>query len=156
MNKALANGGVIGGNFSIDYEGGNLTSRIFSRINRWRRPFGIFYGDSGIFLRREVFEALGGYRELPLMEDYDLARRMVRTGRTLCLKEALRVSARRWEEHGLLRTMLAWVALHLCYYLKLPTRWWGWLYPDIRRGDGKKAVTCRPRQGSPDCFPSDR
>jgi len=133
IETALANSRVIGGNFDIVYEGSSFTNRVFTQINRWRRPFGIFYGDSGIFVRRDIFEFLGGYRPLPLMEDYDLVRRLVSRGRTVCLKESLVVSARRWEEFGLLRTTAAWFFLHVSYYLGIPSRWWLRLYPDIRR-----------------------
>jgi rSAM/selenodomain-associated transferase 2 len=135
IERALADPRTIGGNFHIVYEGASFTSRVFTLVNRWRRPFGIFYGDSGIFVRREVFEALGGYRLLPLMEDYDFARRLVRRGKTVCLKDPLVVSARRWEEYGLLRTLAAWVVLHFFYYLRVPVRWWDRLYPPLRRKD---------------------
>jgi len=133
ITNALANPSITGGNFGIDYAGASLVCRAFTLINRWRRPFGIFYGDSGIFVRRSLFEQMGGYRELPLMEDYDLARRLVRRGRTVCLQESLLVSARRWEEYGLLRTAAAWFFLHLFYYLGIPAHCWRRLYPDIRR-----------------------
>ncbi|MBI4464178.1 MAG: TIGR04283 family arsenosugar biosynthesis glycosyltransferase [Acidobacteria bacterium] len=133
VEKALAHPQMIGGNFDILYEGHRLASRIFTAINRWRRPFGIFYGDSGIFVRREVFLTLGGFRNLALMEDYDFARRMSQAGKTVCLKDSLIVSARRWEEHGLWRTLSAWFFLHAFYYLGIPERYWGWFYPPIRR-----------------------
>ena len=133
IETALANPRVIGGNFDIVYAGSSFTSRVFTLINRWRRPFGIFYGDSGIFVRRSVFESIGGYRPLPLMEDYDFVRRLIRRGKTVCLRESLGVSARRWEEFGLLRTTAAWFFLHVFYYLGIPSRWWGQLYPNIRR-----------------------
>jgi len=134
MERALTDRRVVGGNFDIVYEGRFwFTNRVFALINRWRRPFGIFYGDSGIFVRRSVFEELRGYHPLPLMEDYDFARRLIQRGRTVCLKEPLTVSARRWEEFGLLRTTAAWFFLHVFYYLGIPSRWWLRLYPHIRR-----------------------
>jgi rSAM/selenodomain-associated transferase 2 len=135
IERALADPRFLGGNLSIVYEGSSLTNRLFTLINRWRRPFGIFYGDSGIFVRREVFQALGGFRLLPLMEDYDFARRLVKRGGTVCLNDPLVVSARRWEEYGLLRTLAAWFFLHVCYYLSIPSRLWGRLYPNVRRDD---------------------
>ncbi|MBI4443114.1 MAG: TIGR04283 family arsenosugar biosynthesis glycosyltransferase [Acidobacteria bacterium] len=133
IENALTNPRILGGNFDIVYEGRLLASRIFTVINRWRRRCGIFYGDSGIFVRREVFRALGGFRPLPLMEDYDFARRLEKAGQTICLKDSLQVSARRWEEHGLLRTMAAWFVIHLFYYGGIPHRFWACLYPPIRR-----------------------
>ena len=122
-----------GGNFDITFEGSGMVPRIFTLINRWRRPFGIFYGDSGIFVRREVFEEMGGYRPLPLMEDYDFARRLVKKGKTVFLKDSLLVSSRRWDEHGLLRTMAAWFFLHTAYLLGIPARYLAPFYPAIRR-----------------------
>jgi rSAM/selenodomain-associated transferase 2 len=140
IERALSDRRVIGGNFDIVYEGRRwFTNRVFTLINRWRRPFGIFYGDSGIFVRRGVFEELRGYPQLPLMEDYHFARRLIRQGRTVCLKEPLIVSARRWEEFGLLRTTAAWFFLHVFYYLGIPSRWWGRLYPDIRRPEASSS-----------------
>jgi len=144
IERALADQRILGGNLSIVYEGSSLTCRVFTLVNRWRRPFGIFYGDSGIFVRREVFQALGGFRLLPLMEDYDFARRLVKRGRTVCLNDPLVVSARRWEEYGLLRTLAAWFTLHVCYYLSIPSRLWGRLYPNVRRDDRTQASR-RPR-----------
>lgn len=133
LENALRDPRMVGGNFDVVYEGCSFTSRFFTLVNRWRRPFGIFYGDSGIFVRRSVFDSLGGYRPLPLMEDYDFARRLIRSGPTVCLKESLTVSARRWEEFGLLPTTAAWFLLHLFYYLGIPSRGWLRLYPNIRR-----------------------
>jgi rSAM/selenodomain-associated transferase 2 len=144
IEQAMADPHVAGGNFDILYEGDSLTSRFFTRINRWRRPFGIFYGDSGIFIRRSIFETLGGYRPLPLMEDYDFARRLDRCSTTVCLRESLIVSARRWEEYGLLRTTAAWFLLHVFYYLRLPPRWWGALYPHIRRKQDNAVRAAQP------------
>ena len=140
IEKSCEESRVVGGNLSIVYDGDSFTSRVFTLVNRWRRPFGIFYGDSGIFMRRSVFEAMEGYRVLPLMEDYDFARRLVRRGRTVCLDQLLWVSARRWEEYGLMRTLAAWVTLHFCYYLRIPPRLWSRFYPHIRRPDRQ----CQP------------
>ncbi len=136
IEKAMENARVVGGNFDLIFEGSGMVPRIFTLINRWRRPFGIFYGDSGIFVRREAFEDMGGYRPLPLMEDYDFARRLVKRGKTVCLKDSLLVSSRRWEEHGLLRTMAAWFFLHTAYLLGVPARYLAPFYPAIRRGRG--------------------
>ncbi|MBI4459179.1 MAG: TIGR04283 family arsenosugar biosynthesis glycosyltransferase [Acidobacteria bacterium] len=133
IERTLADPKIVGGNFDIAYEGASLVSRVFTLINRWRRPFGIFYGDSGIFVRREVFDRLGGFRTLPLMEDYDFARRLVKAGKTVCLKDPLLVSARRWEEHGLWRTMATWFFLHVLFYSGLPLQTLAHAYPPIRR-----------------------
>ncbi|MFQ5926938.1 MAG: hypothetical protein ACE5MH_05840, partial [Terriglobia bacterium] len=97
-----------------------------------RRACGIFYGDMGMFVRRELFWQLGGFRPLPLLEDYEFARRLVRAGKTVCLPQMLKVSARRWEEGSLLRTLLAWTAIQGLYSLGVPTGWLAGLYPAVR------------------------
>ena len=124
---------TVGGNFDIVYEGTGMASRLFTLINRWRRPFGIFYGDSGIFVRREVFQSMGGFRPLPLLEDFDFARRLVKAGKTVCLRNSLLVSTRRWEEHGLFRTMAAWFFLQTFFLLGVPAHILARYYIPIRR-----------------------
>lgn len=64
------------------------------------------YGDQAIFLPRATFEELGGYTDLPIMEDYDLVRRLRARGRVLTAQEAIQTSARRWQKRGTLRTTL--------------------------------------------------
>ena len=67
------------------------------------RLFGLPYGDQGLFVRRETFERLGGYRDIPLMEDVEFVRRLRRAGRAVELPLPLRTSARRWRADGWLR-----------------------------------------------------
>lgn len=131
IERALADPAVVGGNFTLDFSGGDFPSRIFTLIDRWRRRFGIFYGDSGIFVRREVFERLGGFREWPVLEDYDFARRLVRAGKTVCLPQVVRVSSRRWNGR-LLRTMAAWFFIQSLYFLRVPPPWLARWYRPVR------------------------
>jgi rSAM/selenodomain-associated transferase 2 len=153
IDKAMEDRRVVGGNFDLVFEGNegerSLAARVFTLINRWRRPFGIFYGDSGIFVRTEIFRALGGYRPTPLMEDYDFARRLVRRGKTVCVKDALLVSSRRWEEHGLFRTLAAWFFLHTAYLLGVPARYLAPFYPPIRRRLRSYEEALAPAPGDP-------
>ena len=146
IERALSDLKIPGGNFDVVYEGESFVSRIFTLINRWRRPFGIFYGDSGIFVRREIFDRLGGFRLLPLMEDYDFARRLVRAGKTTCLADSLIVSARRWEEHGLWRTMATWFFFHVLFYSGLPMQSLARHYPPIRRQLAPSPASLEPAQ----------
>src|SRR5579871_2266833 len=104
IRRALDDLSIVGGNFDIHYEGGDWAARCLTRVNRWRRSWRIFYGDSGIFCRRNVFESLGGYKPWPIMEDYDFARRLSKCGKLALLGEPIRVSCRRWRNAGLVRT----------------------------------------------------
>lgn len=82
IERVLARSEVVGGNFEIAFEGNDFWSRFFTWGNRVRRRFGIYYGDSAVFVRRSVFEQLGGFKPIPIMDDYEFIRRLKRCGRT--------------------------------------------------------------------------
>ena len=130
--RAMEDAAIVGGNFDIRYEGNDWAAGAFTRINRWRRTLGIFYGDSGIFCRRPVFEKLGGYRPWPILEDYDFARRLSKAGRLALLEFPIRVSDRRWRNSGLLLTLWSWLLIQGLYYLGVPPRLLARLYRHVR------------------------
>lgn len=132
MEDALKKPDVIGGNFSVIYGGDLRWSRFFTWANRSRRRLGIYYGDSGLFIRRRVFEALGGFKPMPLMEDYEFVRRMERYGTTVCLPCAITVSDRRWRIRGSGKTLLAWIAVQALYSCGAPAKWLARWYPPVR------------------------
>jgi rSAM/selenodomain-associated transferase 2 len=96
--------GLVGGAFSLRID----SERIFFRIIAWltnlrARLTRVPYGDQGIFLRRDYFREIGGYREIPILEDVDLMRRIRKRGdRIVLLHEAVVTSSRRWDRDGLL------------------------------------------------------
>jgi GT2 family glycosyltransferase len=130
--RAMEDAAIVGGNFDIRYEGNDWAAGAFTRFNRWRRRWGIFYGDSGIFCRRPVFEKLGGYRLWPILEDYDFARRLSKAGRLALLKFPIRVSDRRWRNSGLWLTLWSWLLIQGLYYLGVPPRLLARLYRHVR------------------------
>lgn len=103
--------GAGGGNFTLAFDGGDRFARVLGRWYGAQRRLGVFYGDSAIWVRRAAFEALGGFRPLPIMEDHDLARRLTRGFRTVCLPGPAVTSARRWRSLGIVRTVTSWVAI---------------------------------------------
>jgi len=86
-------------------------------MNLRSRLTGIATGDQAIFVRRTVFESLGGYAAIPLMEDVELSRRLRAIGRPACLEARVATSARRWEARGVLRTIALMWRLRLAYWL---------------------------------------
>ncbi len=123
---------AVGGNFRLEFEGDDLFGRGLSAYYRFSRRFGVYYGDSSIFVRRDVFQRLGGLRELPIMDDYDLARRLERAGPTACLPGPAVTSSRRWRRAGIARTVASWVAIQLLYSVGVPAARLAPLYRRIR------------------------
>lgn len=115
IRQAMADPSVAGGNFDIRYAGDDTRAAALTRINRMRRRFGIFYGDSAIFCRRRVFLELGGYQPWPVMEDYEFARRLGQRGHLALLDEPVFVSDRRWRKGGLTATMASWFLIQSLY-----------------------------------------
>jgi len=96
--------GVAGGWFRFALDDTAWQARVIERLVAWRvRHLRLPYGDQGLFVQRSVFERLGGFRELPLLEDVEFVRRLVRAGRTVELPLALRTSSRRWCRDGWFR-----------------------------------------------------
>ncbi|MGE3404198.1 MAG: TIGR04283 family arsenosugar biosynthesis glycosyltransferase [Vicinamibacterales bacterium] len=121
--------GAVGGWFAFALDADAWQARILERLVRLRVAlFRLPYGDQGFFVRREVFERLGGFREWPLMEDVDFARRLVAAGQVVEVPLPLRTSARRWQRDGWLRRSLRNVALLSLYSAGVPparlARWY--------------------------------
>jgi cellulose synthase/poly-beta-1,6-N-acetylglucosamine synthase-like glycosyltransferase len=122
-----------GGNFALAFDGRDRFSGALTAWYRLQRRAGVYYGDSAIWLRRAAFETLGGFRPLPIMEDYDLARRLRRSGmRTACLPGPAVTSARRWAEQGIPRTVLSWVAIRWLFLAGVPPERLARLYRRVR------------------------
>lgn len=125
-DAAMTGATICGGAFSlaIEPEGespGPGLKCIAWAANLRARFTRVPYGDQAIFIRREVFEALGGYLDIPLMEDLELMTRLRRRGLRICLLEArVATSARRWEEEGLLRCTGRNLLLRALYHLGVP------------------------------------
>lgn len=95
-------------------------------------------GDQGIFLRKEVFQAIGGAPDWPLFEDVELVRRARQQGKFVVLKTRLTVSGRRYIEHGVFRTALLIYGLRLAYRLGVSPQRLKECFRDARPATGKK------------------
>ncbi|PKM23747.1 MAG: glycosyl transferase [Gammaproteobacteria bacterium HGW-Gammaproteobacteria-13] len=105
------------GRFDVRLSGPGLALRVIgAMINLRSRLSGIASGDQGIFVARQHFEAMGGYAQMPLMEDLQLCRRLKALARPRCLRPPLSTSSRRWEQHGIWRTVVLMWCLRLAYY----------------------------------------
>ena len=95
------------GRFDLHLDGHHPALRMIeTMINIRSRLSSIATGDQGIFVRRDLFAALGGYAPIPLMEDVELCRRLKRRAPPACLRQRVVTSSRRWEQQGIARTIL--------------------------------------------------
>ena len=118
LHAALAGSGRAWGRFDVAIAGADpLFAVVAMLMNLRSRTTGVATGDQALFVRREAFVAAGGYPEIPLMEDVALSKALKRIGPPVCLRERVVTSARRWERHGTLRTILLMWRLRLEYAL---------------------------------------
>jgi rSAM/selenodomain-associated transferase 2 len=118
ITEVLAsNANIIGGNFRLVFDGGTDFSRELTRFCAWIRLLGFYYGDSGIFVRRSVYQAIGGFRPIPVMEDWDFVRRLQRFGRTCCIEDPpLVTSSRRFVGRHPFEIIYGLVRIHVLFW----------------------------------------
>lgn len=105
------------GRFDVRISGRSKLLPIIAFLMNWRsRLTGIATGDQGIFVRRSIFERLGGFPNQLLMEDIEISRRLLKHSRPLCLRARLTTSGRRWDEQGALRTIWLMWQLRWAYW----------------------------------------
>jgi len=109
---------VPGGNFRVVFDGGSRFARGLTAAYPWLRHVTLYYGDSGIFARRSVYEAIGGIKPIPIMEDYDFVRRLERAGPTCRIEQPpLTTSSRKFEGRRAGAIIWGWVVIHVLYWL---------------------------------------
>ena len=111
IERALSRG-AIGGNFRVKFAARGLAPRLFEFIARVQRTRRVYYGDSGVWLRRAVWDEIGGFAAWPLFEDYALVRQLEARGPTACCAGRLQVSARRFEGRPW-RILWLWLELQI-------------------------------------------
>jgi len=135
IEEALQDPRVVGGRFDVHLDSPRpLLCLVGELMNLRSRLTGISTGDQALFVRRAIFEALGGYPDIPLMEDVEFTRRLKRTGRVAALAMRVTASARKWEREGILRTIfLMWTLRFLNFLGVSPARLHRWYYPGLPR-----------------------
>ncbi len=133
IHAAMMDSNVVGGRFDVRLDDSALIFRLIESLINWRsRLSHISTGDQAIFVRKTVFEQLGGFPDRPLMEDIAFSHCLKRQGRIVCLREQVITSARRWQKHGVIRTILLMWQLRLLYWLGVETTVLAKMYHDAR------------------------
>ena len=113
---ALSDSRYLAGRFDVELAGAHWMLKVIGTlINCRSRATKIATGDQALFVRREVFERMGGFPDIPLMEDIAFCRALKRIGGVACLRSRVITSARRWERDGVWRTIFKMWSLKVCY-----------------------------------------
>jgi rSAM/selenodomain-associated transferase 2 len=124
---------TVGGRFDVALDDSAIGCRVVGGlINLRSRLMRSATGDQAIFVRRDVFEQLGGFAEIDLCEDVDFAARLRRCGGIACLRSRVTTSARRWRKDGLLRTVMRMSVIKSMFLAGVSPRWLKRHYADTR------------------------
>ncbi len=116
VRLALEDPNCVGGRFDVELDSRRWILRLVGILISIRsRLTRVATGDQAIFVRRRIFEEIGGFPEIPLMEDIAFSRILKRSGRVACLKNRVVTSARRWQTEGVWRTIFKMWGLKLLY-----------------------------------------
>ena len=131
IRKKMKDDAVSGGSFYIAFDTDNFILKGISFITRLN--FSLFhFGDQGFFVRREVFQTLRGYKEIPIMEDYDFYKRLGRQGRVVLIRIPVISSARRFIKKGVLKQLLINKMVVLAYWAGVDIQTIKRFYDDMR------------------------
>jgi rSAM/selenodomain-associated transferase 2/rSAM/selenodomain-associated transferase 1 len=132
---ALNQNNVVAGAFRLHIDSGAVRIRLIEKAANWRsRYLKMPYGDQALFMKKALFQKIGGFAEVPIMEDFMLVRRLKRIGQIIILPESVITSPRRWIHLGVLRAWLINQLIVIAYYLGIsPDRLSRW----YRREAGK-------------------
>ncbi|HYO63526.1 MAG TPA: TIGR04283 family arsenosugar biosynthesis glycosyltransferase [Pyrinomonadaceae bacterium] len=147
IEAALRDANVVGGNFRILFDGERRAARFLTWLYPQLRRLGLCYGDSGIFVRRDVYFQTGGFRAFPVFEDLDLVRRLRRAGRVAHVPSAVVTSSRRFEGRSFALTFARWSLLQGLYWLGVAPDTLGRFYAPVRsarrKNDGRRGAVAR-------------
>lgn len=106
------------GRFDVQLDSTHWLLKLVSFMINWRsRITGIATGDQAIFINANLFEQVNGFANIPLMEDVEICKRLRRLTKPICIKEKAITSARRWEKHGRVKTIVLMWRLRFEYWL---------------------------------------
>lgn len=132
MEHALSSG-YVGGGFRQKIDGKNLLYRAIEMAANLRGEYlKVFYGDSGIFLARSDFQKIGGFPDVPILEEMGFSKKLRSLGKTTLVNPCIHLSARRWEANGIVRTTLNNWFITSLYFLGVSPEKLARLYNQVR------------------------
>lgn len=133
IKTALEDPEIIGGCFSLKITDDAWPLRFISWSSNLRARYAkIMFGDQGIFIRKAIFDELGGYPEIELMEDWEFSKKMAKRGKLAYLSEKIYTSARRWHKFGIWKTIFLMHKIKFLYLLGVKPAKLKEIYRDAR------------------------
>ena len=111
---------VVGGNFEVIFSGETRWAKFMTWLYPHLRSWGLCYGDSAFFIRREVYEKIGGFKPIGAFEDLDMFHRLRKKGRFYHLSQTVTTSSKRFEKGSFLWTFTRWIFFQILYWFKFP------------------------------------
>jgi rSAM/selenodomain-associated transferase 2 len=134
---ALKDHGVVGGSFCLAFDHHHPLLKLYSQMSRINNLL-FTYGDQGLFLRTDTFNALGGFRNAPFMEDVEILLSLRRLGRFVKFGRPVITSARRFLKYGIIRQQLRNMALVSLFHMGVPASVLKRYYPECGAGDQRR------------------
>jgi len=160
IDSALTSPEIVGGNFRLLFDGGSEFAHWLNGFYAKLRANGFYYGDSAVFVRRRVYDRLGGIKNIELMEDFDFNRRLENFGKTICIDAPPAVtSSRRFEGRKRWRIVTQWIVIHLLFFARVSPAILAWLYRSRRHSpmmsNSEQSISVRsPENGLETARPS--
>ena len=129
------------GAFTLGIDSTDWGMRFIERAANWRaRIFKMPYGDQALFVSRKLFLEIGGFADFPIMEDFELVRRLKKKGKIAILPDSVKTSPRRWQNLGVLKTWLLNQIILVAYFIGIPPRRLAFWYRREKGRTNKKRV----------------
>lgn len=138
VRVALVKPKTIAGAFELGIRGTAGSLRLVEKMVNWRsRHLQMPYGDQGIFLKAKIFEEVGGFPEIPIMEDFELMRQLRKRGQITIVSASVLTSGRRWQKLGILKTTLINQIVIIAYLLgvspEILAQWYRGQMAEVRK-----------------------
>ncbi|MFC1879895.1 TIGR04283 family arsenosugar biosynthesis glycosyltransferase [Thermodesulfobacteriota bacterium] len=139
--EAVARQGFCAGAFTLRIDSEDWGLRFIERVANWRaRFFKMPYGDQALFVSRKLFNEIGGFADYPIMEDFELVRRLKKKGEIAILPESVKTSPRRWQNFGIFKTWFLNQIIVGAYFIGIPPRRLAFWYRREKGRTNKKRV----------------
>jgi rSAM/selenodomain-associated transferase 2 len=133
IQDAIDNGYVCGGFNLYFYDYKTIFMTFIAKTSNFRAKYlGLYFGDQGIFVRKDVFNKIGGYPDIEIMEDWEMGRRIGKIGKMKLLDASIGTSARRFKNGGQIKTFLLMQRIKLLYILGVSPSKLAKMYREVR------------------------